>query len=194
MRWLMARIATAACCLLLTGPLAAQVYKVVDEDGNVTYTDTPPPDGSGPMNLPELSVVETEKVEPVELESDTGAAAENQEPTPRELRRMFSDFRITNPAPEETFWGTQNTVVASWGSSQPMLPGMTVRVFVDGKQFGDSQQGVMALTLDRGEHTVSAQLLDARGRRVATADPVTFFVKQYSANFNRPTPAPQGGN
>ena len=43
---------------IASGSLAAQVYKTVDEDGNVTYTDRPPEDGSAPIKLPELRVIE----------------------------------------------------------------------------------------------------------------------------------------
>ena len=39
---------------------AADIWKVVDEDGNVTYTDQQPKDGSKPMDLPELSIIETD--------------------------------------------------------------------------------------------------------------------------------------
>ena len=42
----------------------------------------------------------------------------------------------------------------------------------------------MTLTLDRGEHNVYVELLDARKRRVLTTNTVTFFVKQGSALSN----------
>ncbi len=41
----------SALLLFSATPLLAQVYKVVDKDGNVTYTDQPPADGSGPVEL-----------------------------------------------------------------------------------------------------------------------------------------------
>jgi hypothetical protein len=88
--------------------------------------------------------------------------------------------------PEETFWGTANQVVVSWGSSKPLEDGMTVKVYVDGTLQTGDQGGMLALTLDRGEHTVYAELFDARGRRVVTSSSVTFFVKQQSIGFNRP--------
>ena len=36
---------------IMVSPLAAQVYKIVDKDGNVTYTDKPPEDDAKPMDL-----------------------------------------------------------------------------------------------------------------------------------------------
>ena len=188
---LLAGVMAALLCLLAL-PAWAQVYKTVDEEGNVTYTDQPPPDGAQPMDLPELSVVETDYEAPPAKTADADAAP--TEPTPRELRKMYRDFKITRPMQEETFWGTANQVVVSWGSSKPMAPSMSVRVYVDGQLQTGGEGDMMALTLDRGEHTVYAELLDARGRRVATSETITFFVKQHSVGFNQPQAVPISRN
>lgn len=182
---------------LLLLPLAAfaegEVYKVVDKDGNVTFTDQRPSSTAQPMVLPELSVIETDVDVP---ESGTPQGeAEASEPlplTPRELRRKYRDFRIISPQPDETFWGTANSVVVSWGSSQPIEDNLTVRLIVNGEAQAAPPEGSVTLTLDRGEHRVSAELRDARNRRVMATDTVTFYVKQYSANFNRPAISPGG--
>lgn len=177
----------------------AQIYKQVDDKGNVTYTDQAPLDGSAPIVLPELSVIEMDSLpEPstdsaaVAAESAAGDTAAS-EPTPRELRRMYRDFRITRPVQEETFWGTENMVVVSWGSSTPLRNNMRVNLFVDGQQQPNPGNEMVALTLDRGEHQVYAELLDSRGRSVVASPVITFFVKQYSANFSQPGTAPDNG-
>jgi len=173
----------------------ADIYKVVDAEGNITYTDQAPADGSPPMDLPPLSIVDTDYVPEAPAEGTGESEAEGDEegpPTPREMRQMFKDFHITSPMPEETFWGTENAVVVSWGSKSALLPDMRVLVFVDGQPQPETSGGVSALTLDRGEHSVYAVLLDQRGRRVATAPTVTFYVKQNSENFNRPAARPGG--
>jgi hypothetical protein len=189
-------IRTLSALLALALPLAVtaegEIYKVVDKDGNVTFTDQRPSDASQPMDLPPLSVIESgvEVPEPA-AEAEAGEAAEVREPTPRELRRQFGDFRITQPAQEETFWGTANTVVVAWGSSQPALPDMSARLYLDGTPQDVPASGNLSLTLDRGEHTVYAELLDARKRRIVTTETVTFFVHQHSVNFNRPAASPR---
>ena len=184
-------IRTAACCCLLSLVAAAQaqIYKVVDKDGNVIYTDQAPADGSEPMDLPELSVVETEPAPQPPETAGEGEIAEEEAPaelTPRDLRRMYRDFALTSPQAEETFWGTDNTVVVSWNSATPLQPGMSVRLVLNGAPQGNYTQPPVALTLDRGEHTVAAELRDPRGRRLIATEPVTVYVHQYSANFNRP--------
>jgi hypothetical protein len=168
-------------------PLAAfsqgEIYKVVDKDGNVTFTDQRPTGGAEPMDLPPLSVIETDVQVP-----QTSAAPVDQEPKPptsKELRKQFRDFAITQPQQEQTFWGTANTVFVSWGSSQAPTPEMDVMLFVDGKGQKAPASGGVGLTLERGEHQVYAQLRDERGRRIVTTKTITFFVKQHSQNFNR---------
>jgi len=164
-----------------------QIYKVVDKDGNVTYTDQAPGHGSEPMDLPELSVVSTDyEAEVATTEEDPVVEEEEAELTRRELHRLYRDFRISRPAPEETFWGTENTVVVGWESSEPLQPGMTVQFTIDGAKQPASLENMMALTLDRGAHTVSALLLDARGRPLATADTVTFYVHQQTVRGGGP--------
>jgi len=187
--------------IIASGTLAAQVYKVVDENGNVTYTDQPPSDGSAPMVLPDVSVVEGDDVaEAAEAASDAEPEADAEagdleaaadpdaevvvEKTPRELRQEFRDFRILSPGKDETFWGTSNTVVVSWGASAAYEPGMSVSVVVNGETHDASPTGNLSLTLDRGEHKVHAVLLDHRGRRIVTTNAVTFYIKQASARIN----------
>jgi hypothetical protein len=167
---------------------AAEIWKVVDEDGNVTYTDQPPKDGAAPMDLPELSVIETDIREQVKPVAEEGVKA----PTSSELRKLYRDFQITRPLPEETFWGTANSVVVTWSSKTAITPDLNVRVFVNGKAQAAPATGGVSLTLDRGEHRVFAELRDARNRRIIKTNTVTFFVKQHSANFNRARPRPRG--
>lgn len=174
-----------------------QIYKHVDEKGNVTYTDQVPSDGSAPMVLPKLSVIHMDAESQIPAGTSEKAATDTKASgglTPRELRRMYRDFHITRPTQEETFWGTANMVVISWGSSNALQDGMSVKLFVDGKQQPTTGDNMAALKLDRGEHKVYAQLLDARGRNITASDTVTFYVKQYSANFKQPDTATNNGN
>ena len=46
-----------ALWLPLTLAAQGEIYKVVDKDGNVTFTDQRPSDTAQPMDLPPLSVI-----------------------------------------------------------------------------------------------------------------------------------------
>ena len=177
--------------LLPAGALFAQVYKSVDENGNVVYSDQPPAPGAKPMEMPEISVVEAPAGAPLAPEgAATGEAAE-QTLSLRDLRRMYRDFAITRPAQEEYIQGTGNAVMISWGMREPPQPGMMVIPIIDGTEM--PPVNAFSITLEevvRGEHVVSARLVDAEKRTIANADPVTFFMRQFSTNFNNPPPVP----
>jgi len=170
----------AAGWLLCTGPLQAQIYKTVDENGNVTYSDKPMDDNAEPMTLPGLSVIQSVPSAP---RPETDAASDDQQEVTSitELRRGYRDFSIVSPAPEETIWGTANEATIAWDSRYQLQPGMTVTFFVDGNALEPTTDASMILRqLDRGAHTVSAELIDSRNRKIATAETVTFYIQQYS--------------
>jgi len=179
--------------LLLAAPLSAEIYRVVDKDGNVIYTDQPPGDGSEPLQLPELSVIRGDAPEAQVAESPTLKQEANAELKALDLRKMYSDFRITQPQDEETFWGTANQVVVSWTSVTPLQPGMTVQLLVDGSPVDVTGQESASLKLDRGTHEVRIELFSGGKRPFLTTNPVTFFVKQASIGADR-VPGVSDGN
>jgi len=182
---IIALISTVFLLLPVDGRSEGQIYKVVDKDGNVTFTDQRPSANAEPMDLPPLSVIQTDMPPPVPA-AQPGDPAEDKPLTTREMRKQFRDFSITQPLQEETFWGTQNTVVVTWGSSAEIPPELSVMLFVNGEGQKAPATGSATLTLDRGEHQVYAELRDQRNRRIVATPTVTFFIKQHSANFRRP--------
>lgn len=167
-----------ACSLAMaTNAMSADVYKVVDEDGNVTYTDKPPPDGSKPIKLAPISVVEAPTYEQPEKADAEGE--ESKEMTLPYLRKQYSDFAIVSPQQEESVWHPEAAMPVAWSTRYQLQEGMQVTVYVDGKQIAKTSDQIIPVpNIERGEHKVEAQLTDSKNRRVATAEPVTFFVRR----------------
>lgn len=167
----------------------AEVYKVVDENGNVTYTDQAPGPDARPMVLRELSVISPQVAAPkagTEQAAEADAAVEGEQDVMsiRELRRAYRDFRIVSPMQEQHVWGTGNEVTIAWGAQYPLQPGMMVTIYVDGQAQPPTTQSAISMgSMDRGEHQVYAELVDSQNRRIALAETVTFFVRQWSVNF-----------
>ena len=177
---------------VMAGPLAAQVYKIVDKDGNVTYTDQPPSDGSKPIKLAPISVIEAPIYEKAPEKAKEGA--EGEEIPLRDLRRLYRDFAIISPQSEESVWHPDGPIAVAWSAGNPLQKGMQVTVYLNGKkQATTTEQIIPVAGLDRGEHTVTAELKDAKNRRIATAEPVTFFIQRPNIYTNRPGPTPRGG-
>lgn len=184
--------------MFTVSPLTAEVYKIVDKDGNVTYTDKPPADGTGPMELPGLSVIEKPEYQKTAREAEAEAIANGTQTAPeeiplRQLRNDFKDFAIVSPQQEESVWRPDGPITIAWSTGGQMLEGMKVTVTLDGKRLSaTTERMILVPDLERGEHTVSAELTDARNRRVALAETVTFFIRQPGL-YNRARVRPGGG-
>ena len=181
---------------LVCGHAVAQVYKTVDEEGNVVYTDQAPKDGSEPMELPPLSIVEAPEYEAIarpKADVDVGED-EGKELSLRQLRSRYRGFAIISPEDEQSLWNPQGLITMAWQAPYPLQQGMQVRATMDGEQIGLTSDRVIPITrLERGAHTLEAVLVDARGRTIATAETVTFFIRQPSVIINRPAATPNGG-
>lgn len=160
-------------------PLMAQVYKVVDKDGNVTFTDQPPVDGSKPIKLAPISVIEAPAYETAPAATEGEGEAAEKEPSLADMRRAYRDFAIIAPQQEESVWKADGPVAVAWNVSTALQQGMQVTLYLDGKVQGRTVQPMIPLSgLDRGEHTVKAELRDSKNRIIATAPTITFFVRQ----------------
>ena len=177
-------ILVALSLALAASPLMAQVYKVVDKDGNVTFTDQPPADGSKPIKLAPISVIEAPVYEKAPEPTDEEGA--EKEMSLSNLRKIYRDFAIISPVQEESVWKPDGPIAVAWSVRTAIQPGMKVTLFLDGTKHVTTEQPMIPLSgLDRGEHTVKAELRDSKNRVVATAETVTFFVRQPNL-YNRP--------
>jgi len=172
------KIWVLAACLIVFTPLvlAQAIYKVVDENGNVTYTDQQPSDDAEPMVLPELNVLDGQSV-PVDPSTDT------EETDVEPLRLSFS-----SPQDEENIFGTGNSLSVALESNIEIPPTALVVFYLDGQ----AQDPVQSLTysfdfIPRGEHSLRAELQTASGRVLAATESITFFMRQAS-RLNPPPP------
>ena len=179
-------IAAAMLLLAIAGPATAtDIYKTVDENGQIIFTDRPPTPDAKPISLRELSVVEAPTYSrPQRQTVEPGADGDL---STNELRVMYRDFRLVSPTPEQNFWGTGQVATIAWDSGAPLQEGMSVVYYVNGEAVSDATTNSTFNTqpMDRGEHTARVDLLGPNSQVIASAGPVTFHVKQNSRLFRR---------
>ncbi|MBS3824560.1 MAG: DUF4124 domain-containing protein [Wenzhouxiangellaceae bacterium] len=164
---------------LASGPALAQpIYKTVDENGNVVYSDTNP-DGEGvAVTLKELSVVEPARIEQPQAGETPSDAA--QEPS---AEAADVGLRILSPQSEETIWNTAYVLSVQVGATGALPEGTELAYLVDGEVKQTSRSTSVQLDeVWRGEHQLSVEHRGPDGRVLGTAGPVTFFMRQGSAN------------
>jgi hypothetical protein len=149
--------------------VAATMYRWVDAQGVVHYSDTPQP---GAQKI-QMQDAQTYKALP---------APRVQAQTPTSARPELTSYqcRIMSPSPEQSF--VEPDVIAISVSVTPQPGGGDqVLVSVDGSPLPASSNLTYQVTQpDRGAHTITATVQAADGRAACTAAPVTFTVQRPS--------------
>jgi hypothetical protein len=174
-RFTLIRSAALACLGLLSATALADnggtttVYKWVDPQGVVHYSDQPHP------NAQKLEVrgAQTFSALPAGATSSTPAAEETQQSA-----APYQGCSITQPTDQQMLMNvSQATAVVD--ASPQLRPSDQVRLFVDGKQITGSGTS-FTFPVDRGQHSVQAMIEDNSGQIVCETSTVTFFVHQAS--------------
>jgi hypothetical protein len=149
---------------------AATIYKWVDANGVVHYSDTPMP-GAEPI---EIGSIQTYRATP----ERAGAPGASQSPAAQGPPTCVID----TPAREQVFMNTDD-VQGHVSLSRPLQPDQQVVLRLDGRVYTGVVDGggTFALSaIDRGTHTLTAEVQDADGKPLCTTPAVTFYVRQPS--------------
>lgn len=154
------------------------IYKSVDEDGNVVYTDNPK--GKKEVEKVDLPTINTQSPTPVV----NRPVAEDELGIPKSYR-----VSIRQPTDGTQIPTGQTDIQVSVSLTPRLQKGHKVQAYLNGKAFGPSSTSP-SLTLKevyRGEHSLSAAVVDGAGKVISRSDTITIYVQRHSA----PRPAPR---
>lgn len=164
---------------LLSTSLIAGVYKYIDEEGNVVFTDAPPAEQQiEEVELPELQT--SKKYRPSGAASVPGATGSN-----KNGRRSGADARFSftlTPADGEAIRANGGEITASVSIvPAPEIP-ITVNFYVDGALVAESSSTSAQISgLDRGSHTIEAELIASdTGMILGRTTPSTVIIMRAS--------------
>lgn len=168
---------TTACiallALLAASAAPAQVYRWVDQDGVVHYSDTPQP-GAEEMHLPESpTAAPGSAFEPLRR---TRWAGDDEAPQPF----AYEALRIVAPAAEETLWNIEGQLTVRLDLQPPLRSGDQVRVYFDGRAIPTNGLQLQLDEVWRGTHNLQAEVVDAQGQLLIRSEPIRFYVHQTS--------------
>ncbi|OUS11082.1 hypothetical protein A9Q89_10140 [Gammaproteobacteria bacterium 53_120_T64] len=169
--------ATLVSLALLSSPglCAGEVYRVIDKNGQVTFTDAPRNNAKAEaIHLPATNIA----VAPP-LPSKTtpeGDAIEEEVP--------YTSARIAKPLNKATIPPGQTSVAIELNLQPALQEGHRVQLYIDGRPQGSpAASGTFSVAgLFRGKHTANAVILGADKKRKIKTQTVSFFVKQHSSN------------
>ncbi|MEL7311595.1 MAG: DUF4124 domain-containing protein [Pseudomonadota bacterium] len=191
MRHFLTAIATFA--LAVSSVNAQQVYRWVDEDGVVHYSDQPPESPTTSTEAVELDVppgignpvlaAGAPSAPDVSSASDQAAAAgllEQQQRADQAEIVPYTGLEITAPEAGEVLWNiaTQLQVAAIL---TPSLQGEhQIQWILDGQAVGTPTRSTSQTITPvyRGTHSIAANVLDEQGRTLYRSNAVTFYVQQ----------------
>lgn len=177
--------------LLALMPLAASaetVYRHVDEQGNVSYSDRP--QRGEAVTLSPLTVVPAPPQAPSSSASNGVSNAQRSGSIQSAASPFlpYTTFRIASPKQEQTLpTGYAGNVQVELSIEPELRDDHQVRLLVDGQisQSALHSTAFMVIGLERGEHQLVAELLDADGQVRHRSEPVTLFVQRASVNLPR---------
>jgi hypothetical protein len=160
--------------LLASHSASAVLYRGVDAEGNVVYSDMPFEDAEK-YTPPPISVVGSPKKKVAENASKDGAVADKEKPA--EFR--YLDFDIVSPANKQTIRNQQDVSV-----NLKLNPGLntdkehTIWLVMDEKPVVKKSlsTSLQIDQVDRGAHQLQAEVRDAEGKIVVRTRPIVFFV------------------
>jgi len=177
--------------LVLPGLAQAVVCKTVSPDGVVSYTDVPVEECRTPVKLPDYSRYAPRPV--TGSKPPPAPASQQVQPT----SAAYSSMQIIQPAADGVVRSNEGKVPVSIALEPALQQGHLVKLFVDDEAVRGTFAGVdIELSgIERGSHTLRAEVQDANGRRLLAAPPVAFTLRKTGLfdggqpNPNRP-PAP----
>ncbi|MBB3140522.1 DUF4124 domain-containing protein [Halomonas organivorans] len=179
--------------LTISLPAAAQtIYRTTDAQGNAVFTDDPQRGGEA-VELDPVTVVPSGKVRVEERAPVVQQAP--QRDTSMQPFMPYDVFAIASPEQQATLpTGAAGNVQVRLDIHPALRDDHQVRLLLDGRlsQSAMHTDTFLLSNLDRGEHVVQAELLDASGAVRHRTSPVTLYVQRASVNLPRNPNNPSG--
>lgn len=171
-----------ACLLVVTGAVAYgqethKIYKWVDEEGVVHYSDQP-----------------FKGAEVIEIEPRTASPSRPARPTaplnrpPRQQEEQsaanqpfaYESLSFSSPSAEETLWNIGGTLNVSLSLAPGLRSSDRVRLYFDGESQTINGTQTVLEEVWRGTHNLQAEVVDANGELMIRSEPIRFYVQQTS--------------
>lgn len=152
---------------------AAVVYKWVDADGVVHFSDQPSPGA-------EKIFTSSSSAGTVTTAPRSPSGAQQPQRSVAASGLGYTEFSITSPVNDQTFFG--DDVIAVHLNLEPSLkPNQSVTWHLNGKQLDTTASAFSLPHLDRGAYALAATITDQQTSESQSSNTVTFYVRQPSA-------------
>lgn len=158
----------------------SRIYRTVDEQGNVVFTDIPPRE-------------DDENAEQIIIESPNSFEVEEAIPVPQgqwivetedegeEAPFRYDTLEIVSPADDEPVRENAGNITIVTNVSPRLQRGHRVRLLMDGAVAQEGAQATFSLAnVDRGTHTIALEIVDGSGSVLIRSADSTFHMLRYA--------------
>ena len=157
----------------LTAPqVNAEIYQSTDSDGNISYSDSSTNPQAKKITPRPSNIVPAQPLSPKNNETKKNKSA---------LQRHA--IRITSPIDDIVIRDNQGKINIDISIQPPLIPENKTQVLIyfDGKVISQGQAMSTSMTnVDRGTHTIRAELVSPSGSILAQSNKVTVHLKKHS--------------
>lgn len=159
--------------LLASASAHAEVYRHVDAQGNVTFSDEPM-QGSETIRVKPVTTITLPKPEAV-METDRLLQEVEREGA------AYESVSLAHPENDQAFYSGNGTVTFEVRSTPALRQGHRYEVTLDGQPVGQSSSGAITVNnIDRGSHNAGVHIVDQDGIQVKSGQPVSFTLHRPS--------------
>jgi hypothetical protein len=166
--------------LLLMLPAYAQgVYEWEDEDGQKHFSDMP---REGAKEV-DLAPAQTFSAPALAASSATANSGSQGSSAADEV--SYNSLEISSPQEAETIWNTGGQITVKVSLTPGLEMGHQIRLYMDGQQLADlppRSNSVQLSDVPRGEHQLTAEILDENGKPLISSPVRNFMYHQTSVN------------
>ncbi|WP_372973015.1 DUF4124 domain-containing protein [Marinobacter sp.] len=165
----------AVASAFLSLPVQAEVYRQVDKDGNVTFTDDPQGKAER-VNVKPATTITMPKPETVEqqLDEEDGEIGD---------QKAYESVTFLAPADDEAFHSGSGNVEFQVASDPGLRQGHRFEITLDGQPVGQTTSGTVSVSnVFRGTHNAGVNVINADGERVFTGESISFTIHRPTVN------------
>lgn len=166
-----------ALLFLLCLPLHAQVYRWIDSQGIVHFSDTPHV-GADTFHVPEAQGFSPSQVR-----------TKNQSVQSVSNEHQYINLSISEPLNESTIRNNQGSFLVAVELNPALFSGDALQLLIDGTIYGTAQTEVVFQVdgIHRGAHTLQIQVVNSKRTVLKTGEKIIIFMHRPIVNDTRGT-------
>lgn len=167
----MRRILMVLWCVFLCTGTFAQVYKTVDKDGNVVYSDTPSNEQAKAVELKEITTM------PADVPRETSSY------TPQDNGAVSYEVNIVSPRNEVVIPPGQRDLAVAISLNPSLHQDHLITYYLDGELLQETKStSIVIQDPPRGGRTLTVEIINQQGDVLGVSQPLTVNIIRTSVN------------